>query len=114
WTVGHLACVMDLFTRWVEVRDLLIPTWMHQIFNSVEIAKSTTTKAESVDPVVLPKDDIVLLFRNSQVRTLKLLDEFDVRLWETRPPPITPDTLPTYGSIWQNLGVHTFWHLGEL
>jgi DinB superfamily len=114
WTLGHLACVMDLFTQWIEERELLIPDWMHNIFNSLEIEHSTKTKAASVDRGVLPKADILLLFRNTQVRTLKLLADFDAGLWESRTPAHAPESLPTYGSIWQNLGVHTFWHLGEL
>ena len=114
WTLGHLACVMDLFTQWIEERELVIPDWMHNIFNSLEIEHPTKTKAASVDRLTLPKSDVLLLFRNTQVRTLKLLGDFDMGLWEGRTPPYAPDSLPTYGSIWQNLGVHTFWHLGEL
>jgi hypothetical protein len=114
WTVGHLACVMDLFTRWIEERELLIPDWMHNIFNSLEIEHPATTKAASVDRQALPKADVLLLFRNTQVRTLKLLNDFDMKLWDDAAPAHAPDTLPTYGAIWQNLGVHTFWHLGEL
>src|SRR5579859_694362 len=37
WTVGHLACVMDLFTSWIEERELTISTAMHGVFNSLEI-----------------------------------------------------------------------------
>lgn len=95
-------------------RELNIPDWMHNIFNSLEIEHPNKTKAASVDRLVLPKSDIVLLFRNTQIRTLKLLSEFEVEMWEDRTPRYAPEALPTYGSIWQNLGVHTFWHLGEL
>jgi hypothetical protein len=114
WTVGHLACVMDLFTHWIEPRELAIPAWMHSIFNSTDIEKPAKSKADSVDPKALPKADVVRLFRATQIEALKLLDQFDSRLWESRTSPTTPETLPTYGSIWQALGVHTFWHLGEL
>jgi hypothetical protein len=114
WTLGHLACVMDLFTQWIEERELLIPDWMHNIFNSLEIEHPTKTKAASVDRLALPKQDVLLLFRNTQVRTLKLLRDFDMESWEDRTLPHAPESLPTYGAIWQNLGVHTFWHLGEL
>jgi hypothetical protein len=114
WTVGHLACVMDLFTMWIEVRDLVIPGWMHEVFNSIDLEAPTKTKAELVDREVLPKGDVVRLFRSTQVRTLKLLSDFDMRMWDSRTPPSNQDTLPTYGAIWQALGVHTFWHLGEL
>ncbi len=56
----------------------------------------------------------MLLFRQAQVRALELLKDFDVQRWESPTPVHAPDTLPTYGTIWQSLGVHTFWHLGEL
>ena len=90
---------MDLFTSWIEERELLIPDWMHNIFNSLEIEHPTKTKAASVDRGALPKADILLLFRNTQVRTLKLLADFDAGLWESRTPPHAPESLPTYGSI---------------
>ena len=115
WTMGHLACVLDLFTSWVEGRDLSIARWSHDIFNSLNIEKKKDrTKAESVDPKVLPKGDIMLLFRQAQCHALEVLRDFDVKLWERPTPAHVPDTLPTWGSIWQSLGVHPFWHLGEL
>jgi hypothetical protein len=116
WTVGHLACVLDLFTSWIEGRDLEIARWTHDIFNSLEIEKKNkgVTKAESVDPKVLPKGDVMLLFRKAQVHALEVLRDFDTRLWERPTPNHVPDTLPTWGAIWQSLGVHPFWHLGEL
>jgi hypothetical protein len=115
WTLGHLACVLDLFTSWVEGRDLTIPRWIHDIFNSLNIEKkSGITKADSVDRKVLPKADIMLLFRQSQVHAIEALTNFDMRLWDEPTPTNVPDTLPTWGAIWQSLGVHPFWHLGEL
>jgi hypothetical protein len=114
WTVGHLACVTDLFTSWMEEREPLIAKHAHDVFNSLEIAKKTVTKAESVDPKTFPKADILLLFRRAQIRALELLDGFDEALWEAAAPRGVPETLPTYGAIWQSLGVHTYWHLGEL
>jgi hypothetical protein len=115
WTVGHLACVLDLFTSWVERRDLALARWTHDIFNSLHIEKKKDiTKAESVDPKVLSKADILLLFRKSQVHALEVLREFDMLQWDRPTPYNVPDTLPTWGDIWQSLGVHPFWHLGEL
>ncbi len=114
WTVGHLACVMDLFTSWVAQGRTVLPRHVHSVFNSLEIGKKTGTKAELVDRSVFPKADILLLFRQSQVRALDVLRDFDLAMWDVPTPDSVPDTLPTYGSIWQALGVHTFWHLGEL
>lgn len=114
WTVGHLACVVDLFTSWITERGTVLPKAVHAVFNPLEIAKKTGTKAEQVDARAFPKADILLLFRQSQVRALHVLRDFDARRWEEPTPNTVPETLPTYGAIWQALGVHTFWHLGEL
>ena len=62
----------------------------------------------------MPKADIMLLFRQSQVHAIEALEQFDMRLWDQPTPGNVPDNLPTYGAIWQSLGVHPFWHLGEL
>ncbi len=114
WTVGHLACVLDLFTSWLEPRDLVVEPWMHSVFNSLDIGKKSGTKAELVDRGRLSKSEILLLFRQAQVRALQLLNDFDPEEWDQATPVYAPDTLPTRGAIWQALGVHTFWHLGEL
>ncbi len=114
WTVGHLACVIDLFTSWVAGGRKALPDHVHAVFNSLEIGKKTLSKAELVDPTMFPQADILLLFRQSQVRALDVLRDFDLALWDAPTPESVPDTLPTYGAIWQALGVHTFWHLGEL
>lgn len=115
WTVGHLACVLDLFTSWVEQRDLSLAPSTHEVFNSLQIDKQKDlSKAESVDAKLWPKGEILLLFRKSQVHALAVLRAFDMRLWDRTTPHNVPDTLPTWGDIWRSLGVHPFWHLGEL
>src|ERR1051325_2740737 len=49
WTVGHLACVLDLFTSFITGRTLVFSREAHTVFNPFEIKKKTMTKAESVD-----------------------------------------------------------------
>lgn len=114
WTVGHLACVLDLFTSFATGCKLVLPRETYAVFNPFEIKKRDVTKAETVDPKVFPKGDILLMFRRAQVRAFDALTAFDVARWEERPSDDIPDSLPTYGAIWSTLGVHTFWHLGEL
>jgi hypothetical protein len=114
WTVGHLGCVLDLFTSWIESRELIIEPWLHGIFNSLDIGKKSGTKADLVDRSRLSKPELLLLFRQAQVRALQLLEGSVAAEWEHATPANAPDTLPTEGAIWQSLGVHTFWHLGEL
>ncbi|HVU05883.1 MAG TPA: DinB family protein [Polyangiaceae bacterium] len=113
WTVGHLACVTDLFASWMTGQTEL-PRPMHDVFNSLDIGRKSGTKADAVDRAVYPKAELLLLFRQSQVRALQLLDVFDVGLWDVATPRQVPETLPTWGAIWQALGVHCSWHLGEL
>lgn len=114
WTVGHLACVFDLFTSWIAARPPVFEKRQHDVFNSLQIGKSAKSKAEATDCGEFSKTDIILMFRQAQVRALEVLERFDVSLWDAPTPRTVPETLPTYGAIWESLGVHTFWHLGEL
>lgn len=114
WTLGHLACVTDLFGSWVRKRMPSLDSEVHKVFNSLDIGAKDGTKAESVDPRAYSKTDIVQFFRQAQVEALATLDTFDEALWECAPPDYVPDSLPTYGAIWEAMGVHTYWHLGEL
>ena len=114
WTVGHLACVTDLFDSWVRGEAPALDVAFHGIFNSLDLAQSEQSKAEVVESEVYTKDEIILAQRRAQVRALESLDRFDVAHWDTRTPDYVPDSLTTYGDLWEALGVHTYWHLGEL
>jgi hypothetical protein len=114
WTVGHLACVVDLFTSWIRGGEPLLPKATHDVFNSLDIGNKGGAKADTVDRTLHPKGELLVQFRQTQVRALDLLDAFEVSLWTTATPRTVPETLPTWGSIWESLGVHCFWHLGEL
>ncbi len=115
WTVGHIACVADLFGAALDDGHLALPPDVHEVFNSLEFgAKKHSTKAEGVDPECYPMRDILLMMRQTQVRLLKILDIFDVERWDDPAPDRVADTLPTYGAMWEHLAVHTYWHLGEL
>lgn len=115
WTVGHIACVADLFGATLDDGRLALDPETHEVFNSLEIGpKKLTTKAAGVDPQRYSKADILLMMRQTQVRLLKLLDVFDVARWDEPAPDRVADTLPTYGAVWEHLAVHTYWHLGEL
>lgn len=114
WTMGHLACVMDLFGSWLAHDKPRHAPEIHKVFNSLDIGAKGPEKWETVDPQLHPKAEIMLRFRQSQIRLLQILADFDLSLWNQMPPSHVPDTLPTYGAIWEALGVHTYWHLGEL
>lgn len=116
WTVGHLACVADLFSGWISGDGRRLPDAAHDVFNTTAIADPRgPDKASLVDPSVWSAVWITLTFRQAQVRAFATLEAFDVARWGERPPRKIPDdSLPTLGAIWENLAVHTYWHMGEL
>ena len=114
WTVGHLACVTDLFDSWIRGQMPALSTCFHAVFNSLDLSKKEKSKAETVSELSYTKQEIIMAYRQAQVRALETLDAFDVSRWDERTPHYVPDSLTTYGEVWEALGVHTYWHLGEL
>jgi hypothetical protein len=115
WTLGHLACVADLFGAALDDGRLALPPETHGVFNALDVGEQkSTSKAEGVDPERYTKRHLFAMMRQTQVRLLKILDVFDVRRWDAPAPDRVADTLPTCGSMWEHLAVHTYWHLGEL
>ena len=115
WTVGHLACVADLFGAALDDGQLSLTPGAHAAFNDLSMGeRKLATKADGVDRLDFPKARILSMMRQAQVRLLKVLDAFDVRHWNEAGPDRFADTLPTYGAVWEHLAVHTYWHLGEL
>ncbi|HEU4582615.1 MAG TPA: DinB family protein [Polyangiaceae bacterium] len=115
WTVGHLACVSDLFAAALDDGKLAFSPEAHTVFNDLEVGDHKfATRAEAVDRQRFPKAKIIAMMRQGQIRLLKVLDVFDVRRWDEPSPDRIADTLPTLGSLWEHLAVHTYWHMGEL
>ena len=115
WTLGHLACVTDLFGSWVRGTMPSLPVEVHNVFNSLDIGgTSEHTKAENVERQPYSKSQIIQFFRLAQVELLATLDAFDEERWDDATPDYVPDSIHSYGTLWESLGVHTYWHLGEL
>lgn len=115
WVTGHLAGFADLFSSWFDGRGLLFSDAFHRVFNDTAIAAAgPVSKAASVDPGTYPKADLLLGFRRSFVRALRVLREFGDDRWDSPPPAAVPVTLLTGGAVWEYLGAHIYWHCGEL
>ena len=115
WAVGHLACVYDLFSSWFNDRRLLFDPSFHKVFNETEVVgPDSVSKAASVDRDSHPKAILLLRLRQAHVRALQVLSAFDAAQWDAPAPRTAPAVLPTCGSVWEHLAVHTYWHLGEL
>jgi hypothetical protein len=115
WVTGHLAGFADLFSSWFDGRGLLFSEAFHRVFNDTAIAAAgPASKAAGVDPGLYPKADLLLGFRRSFIRALHALREFGDGRWDDPPPAAAPVTLLTGGAVWEILGVHVWWHCGEL
>lgn len=111
WTLGHLACVADLFSSLFS-GELLLDAAFHRVFNDTDIAVAGPGKTETAE--AWSKMDLFLKFQQAMIKALRVLAAFDISQWDTPAPPGTPRSLATGGAIWEHLSVHTYWHLGEL
>lgn len=115
WTVGHLACVFDLFTSWIHANGCNLAKEVHGTFNSLDVkAPGGPSKADIVRESSYGRGDIVLTYRKAQIDALKLLATCSEQVWTMKPRGAHPDNLHTVGEIWEHLAVHTYWHMGEL
>ena len=115
WTIGHLACVLDLFTSWIHGQGCRLPAPVHNTFNSLELKPAGgPSKADSVQKSSYRKADIMFLLRSAQINALKVLETCREQDWVAAPPGAHRDNLHTVGEIWEHLAVHTYWHMGEL
>jgi hypothetical protein len=115
WTIGHLACVADLFSSWLDGRRTVLSRSVHQVFNETNLAEpSAVSKAASVDRETFPKVVLLRVFCQTVTKALRVLDEFDLSQWDAPAPAGVPVSLLTGGAVWEHLAVHVYWHLGEL
>jgi hypothetical protein len=114
WTVGHLACVPDLFSGWFG-GHVLLNEQFHHMFNETDVVEAgALSKAESVDREFFPKKLLLYHYRQAMVKAIQILRSFDIEQWDAPPPLGVPVTLLTGGAVWERLAVHGDWHNGEL
>jgi hypothetical protein len=115
WTVGHLACVADLFSSWLHDRRLVLSRSVHQVFNETDLTEpGAVSKAASVDREAYPKTVLLRMFCQAVTKALRVLNEFGDDQWDAPAPTVVPVTLLTGGAVWEHLAIHVYWHLGEL
>lgn len=114
WVVGHLACVADLFSSWLDGGRLLLDEGYHAVFNETAVVASLPSRATSVDRGQFPKALLLLDFRRAMVKALRVLASFDEEQWDVAGPSGIPASLVTGGAVWEILAAHVYWHCGEL
>jgi hypothetical protein len=116
WSVGHLACVADLFSSWLDIKPKMFGDSFHDVFNETDIngwEPQTTSKAARVDRDTFPKEMLLHNFRHAVIKALGVLDKFDTGRWYVKGIASVP-SLITAGEVWELLAVHIYWHCGEL
>lgn len=116
WTVGHLACVADLFSSWLDIKPKMFDSSVHDVFNETDVNEwrpQTASKAMNVNRDEFPKEVLLHNLRRAMIKALDVLDNFDTSRWYTKGISGVP-ALITAGEIWELLAVHIYWHCGEL
>ncbi|MFS2039837.1 DinB family protein [Agrobacterium tumefaciens] len=58
------------------------------------------------------RTEIEGVFAQEQFETIEALNRFDVDRWDNSTP--SGCRFPTYGTLWEHLATHNYWHLGAL
>ena len=107
WTLGHITALQD---------------WsLHQVFQNVEcqIDHEAREALKGGRPIrgqdrkfFNDKEKLEKEFSATQLEMITLLNSFDEEKWNQSPP--SGGRFSSYGSLWEHLAVHNFWHLGQL
>jgi hypothetical protein len=113
WVVGHLSCVADLFSSWLDNDGgLLLDPEFHAVFNETAVTEAGTASKVAGISQNDSKEFLLLQFRLATVKALRVLRDF--KEWDQPAPADVPASLLTCGAVWELLAVHIYWHLGEL
>lgn len=107
WTLNHLSDLQD---------------WsVNRVFNEVvpktdrvtrEAFKGGRPITDADREKLGSKEDIEARFAQEQFETIRALNEFDESRWNGSTP--SGCRFPTYGTLWEHLATHNFWHLGAI
>jgi len=107
WTLNHLTALQDWSINRVFLETE--PVWTRA---EREAFKGGRAIAARDREFYGDKSQIIDVFTNSQFETLKTLERFDEERWDVSTP--SGCRFPSYGTLWEHLGSHNFWHLGAL
>jgi len=107
WTLGHLAAFQDWAVNRVFLENE--PILGRETREALKGGREIT----EMDRALLPsKAELENFFIQTQALTISTLEEFNEELWDQETP--SGCRFPTLGSLWENLGVHNIWHLGNV
>jgi hypothetical protein len=107
WTLGHLTALQDWALHRVFLKDE--PKFDKE---KREALKGGRAIVDSDRVHFKDRQQIETEFSVTQADVIHALHNFNEDHWNHSTP--SGCRFPTYGSLWEHLAVHTFWHLGEL
>ena len=108
WIVGHVAVSEDSLVAAATGKAKRIPEATQDLFKGGSKCEANASKYPS-------RKEIDELYKNSRAHTLEALKASDDSRWGAPSPEgFTKDVFPTMGSIWNLLGTHQYWHIGQL
>ena len=108
WIVGHIAVSEDSMSAGILDSPKRLPESIQEMFRG----ESTCFPDASKYPARKELDE---MFLNTRANVLESLKTFDESRWnDPSPEDWTKEVFPTLGSIWGMMGVHQFWHIGQL
>lgn len=108
WILGHLACTED-WGRWLlSGKSKHLDEATHALFKGGSSCMPDPSKYPS-------RKALDRLFADSRSRLVEALGAFDIGRWDEPTPDHGPrKQFPTLGDLWALMGLHQFWHFGQL
>jgi hypothetical protein len=107
WTLGHLTALQDWALHRVFLKDEPLFTREKR-----EALKGGRHIMDSDKVHFSDRHETEANFSKTQTDLIHALHDFNENDWNQSTP--SGCRFPTYGTLWEHLAVHNFWHLGEL
>lgn len=109
WVLGHIAQTEDWMVSLLTGAERTVSEDVQKLFGGSSECVPDAGKYPSRKTL----DD---LFHDNRARAIEAAGLFDDSRWDDTAPEggLPVDSFPTVGSIWGMMGMHQFWHLGQL
>jgi len=108
WILGHIATSEDSMANDVIGKPKRLPESIHELFKMGTTSQSDASKYPT-------RDELIDMFKNSRANAVEALSTFDDAKWnDPSPEGWNKEFFPTISSVWSMMGIHQFWHIGQL
>ena len=109
WVLGHVAQTEDWMVGLLTGAERTVSEDLQELFGGSSECSPDANKYP-------PRKALDEMFRSNRARAIKAAQTADDSRWDDAPPEdgLPKDFFPTLGSFWGMMGMHQFWHLGQL